>query len=176
MRIPLAILLVVGSAVSATAQEPRRITLMSYNVENLFDTQDNPNREGDNTYLPITLKGTPAHIALCERNNEPGPRRQECLTLDWNDQVLDRKLQNLATVIGSFEDRGPDILLLQEVENRGVMDRLRQLLPNPSSYQTVVNLDDSPGRGINVGLLSRLPLDPNNPTVSTPINFPSNVT
>jgi hypothetical protein len=172
----LTVLLVIGSAVKVAAQDPRRITLMSYNVENLFDTQDNLDREGDNTYLPRALKGTPAHIALCERTDPPGPRRKECLTLDWNERVLDQKLQNLATVIGRFEGRGPDVLLLQEVENRVVMDRLRQLLPDPSGYQTVINLDDSPGRGINVGMLSRLPLDPKNPPVSTPIQFPANVT
>jgi len=40
----------------------------------------------------------------------------------------------------------------------------------------VVNLDDSPGRGINVALMSRLPLDRSNPPVSTPIQFPANVT
>ena len=165
-----------ASVIEVRAQEQRRVTIMAYNVENLFDTIDNPAREGDNTYLPRSQKGTAAHIDLCERNNEPGPRRQECLNLDWNDEVLARKLQNLATVIGKFEGNGPDVLLLEEVENRSIIDRLRALLPNPAAYQTVINLDDSPGRGINVGLLSRLPLDNNNPPISTPLQFPSDVT
>src|SRR5262245_32469281 len=84
----------VTCALSVQAQESRRVTIMSYNVENLFDAKDNPQREGDNTYLPRAQKGTVDHIALCERNNDPGPRRQECLNLDWNDGVLAKKLQN----------------------------------------------------------------------------------
>jgi hypothetical protein len=30
----------------AWPQDQRRVTLMAYNVENLFDTEDNPTREG----------------------------------------------------------------------------------------------------------------------------------
>jgi len=158
------------------AQDSRRITLMSYNVENLFDTEDNPAREGDNTYLPRAQKGTEAHEDLCKRNNPPGPRRTECLTLDWSEDVLKKKITNMATVIGRFEGRGPDILVLQEVENKNVIDRLRAALPDGNSYKTVVNLDDSPGRGINVGIMSRLQLMPGMPASSIAINFPSDVT
>ena len=91
----------------AAAQDPRRITVMSYNVENLFDIEDNPAREGDNTYLPLSQKGTPAHKDLCERLNPPGARRTECLTLNWSEDVLKKKIANIATVIGRFEGRGP---------------------------------------------------------------------
>src|SRR5262245_10323491 len=85
----LAMVLVLLSVV-AWAQDPRRVTLMAYKFENLFDTQDNPAREGDNTYLPLSLKGTPEHVALCDRNNPPpgSSRHKECLNLDWNEQVL----------------------------------------------------------------------------------------
>lgn len=161
---------------AAAAQDPRRISVMSYNVENLFDTDDNPAREGDNTYLPASRKGTPAHQELCERLNEPGPRRTECLTLDWSPEIFKKKIENLATVIGGFEGHGPDVLVLQEVENTGVIERLRDALPDGASYTTIINLDDSPGRGINVGLMSRLPLMPGTPPVSMPIDFPSDVT
>jgi endonuclease/exonuclease/phosphatase family metal-dependent hydrolase len=156
-------------------QEQRRVTVMSYNVENLFDNVDNPAREGDNTYLPLSQKGTPAHVALCERNNAPGAFRDECLTLDWSAEVLAKKIANLATVIGRFEGSGPDILVLQEVENQQILDRLRLALPGGSSYVTAVNLDDSPGRGINVAILSKLPQMSGVAPVSTPINFPADV-
>jgi hypothetical protein len=69
----LAMVLVLLAGV-AWAQDQRRVTLMAYNVENLFDTQDNPAREGDNTYLPLSQKGTPEHVALCERNNRKSSR------------------------------------------------------------------------------------------------------
>ena len=160
----------------AWAQDQRRVTLMAYNVENLFDTEDNPTREGDNTYLPLSQKGTPEHKALCERNNPPGAFRQECLNLDWNEQVLSKKIANLATVIGRFEGRGPDILVLEEVENQQILNRLRLALPNATAYVTAINLDDSPGRGINVAIMSKLPVAPGIPVVSTPIIFPADVT
>src|SRR5262249_51006984 len=171
---PLAIgfVLLVGSA---WAQDQRRVTLMAYNVENLFDTQDNPAREGDNTYLPLSQKGTPEHVALCERNNPPGSFRQECLKLDWSEQVLAKKIANLAGVIGRFEGGGPDILVLEEVENQQILNRLRLALPSGAAYVTAINLDDSPGRGINVAIMSKLPVAPGIPVASTPINFPSDV-
>lgn len=171
---PLLVLLALTGAVPA--QDQRRVTLMAYNVENLFDAEDNPAREGDNTYLPRSQKGTPEHIALCERNNEPGSFRQECLNLDWSEHVLATKIANLATVIGRFESGGPDILVLAEVENRQILNRLRLALPNAAAYVTVLNLDDSPGRGINVAIMSKLPVAAGIPVVSTPINFPSEVT
>jgi endonuclease/exonuclease/phosphatase family metal-dependent hydrolase len=163
-------------AAAAWAQDQRRVTLMAYNVENLFDTEDNPAREGDNTYLPLSQKGTPEHAALCERNDPPGAFRQECLNLDWNEQVLAKKIANLATVIGRFEGGGPDILVLEEVENQKILNRLRLALPGAPAYVTAINLDDSPGRGINVAIMSKLPVAPDIPVVSTPINFPSDVT
>src|SRR5262245_39497445 len=169
----MAFVLLVGMA---WAQDQRRVTLMAYNVENLFDTEDNPTREGDNTYLPLSQKGTPEHKALCERNNPPGAFRQECLNLDWNEQVLAKKIANLATVIGRFEGRGPDILVLEEVENQQILNRLRLALPEAVAYVTAINLDDSPGRGINVAIMSRLPLAPSIPVESTPITFPPTVT
>ena len=46
-------------------------------------------------------------------------------------------------MIGRFEGRGPDILVLQEVENRAILDRLRSALPDAASYRTVINRDDS---------------------------------
>jgi hypothetical protein len=39
----IAFVLLVGVA---WPQDQRRVTLMAYNVENLFDTEDNPTREG----------------------------------------------------------------------------------------------------------------------------------
>jgi hypothetical protein len=95
---------------------------------NSLCAEDNPTREGDNTYLPLSQKGTPEHKALCERNNSPGAFRQECLNLDWNEQVLAKKIANLATVIGRFEGLGPDILVLEEVENQQILNRLRLAL------------------------------------------------
>ena len=135
----------------------RTITVMSYNAENLFDTQDNPANKGDNTFLPLSQKGTPAHKAICDEL-ETASQKRECLELDWSDEVLAAKLRNLATVIDNFDGgRGPDILMLQETENLNVLRMLKAALKNSAAYITVVNEESSPGRGINVALLSKLP-------------------
>jgi hypothetical protein len=42
-------------AFPAAAQEFRTVTLMSWNVENLFDTIDDPANPFDDTYLPKTV-------------------------------------------------------------------------------------------------------------------------
>jgi hypothetical protein len=67
--------------------------------------------------------------------------RQECLNLDWNEQVLAKKIANLASVIGRFEGGGPDILVLEEVENQQILNRLRLALPGAAAYVTAINLD-----------------------------------
>jgi endonuclease/exonuclease/phosphatase family metal-dependent hydrolase len=170
------VMLAVAGAVSAQVADPRRITVMSYNLENFFDTKDNPAREGDNVYLPLSAKSTLAHKTFCERYADGRQDRlTECLTLDWSDDVLKAKAANLAAVIKGFEGRGPDILVVSEVENAGVLEELRKALPDGASYRTIINLDDSPGRGINVGIMSRLPLAAGIPTTSSAILFPPTV-
>jgi endonuclease/exonuclease/phosphatase family metal-dependent hydrolase len=145
---------------SALAQSDRVVTVMSYNVENLFDTEDNPANTGDNTFLPRSRKGTAEHRALCEQIGGSASQKRECLELDWSEAVLMAKLRNVATVIDGFNGgRGPDILALQEVENRAVLERLRATLRNGQAYITAVNTETSPGRGINVALLSKLRIE-----------------
>jgi endonuclease/exonuclease/phosphatase family metal-dependent hydrolase len=62
-------------------------------------------------------------------------------------------------VIDAFEgEKGPDVLILQEVENEAILKTLRDGLKHGSEYVTLVNLNTSPGRGIDVALLSRLPI------------------
>ncbi|WP_145144443.1 endonuclease/exonuclease/phosphatase family protein [Roseomonas gilardii] len=156
--------------VAPAAGSERVATVMTYNVENLFDTSDNPLNEGDNTYLPRSLKGTPEHIALCERTGGTPFQQRECRELDWSEEVLAAKVRNLAAVILGFNGgQGPDILMLQEVENQAVLDRLRGALGGAHVYPTLVNTESSPGRGINVALLSKLPLV--GPAVSHPVPF-----
>jgi hypothetical protein len=62
------------------------------------------------------------------------------------------------------------------LENQQILNRLRLALPNATAYVTTINLDDSPGRGINVAIMSKLPVAPGIPVVSTPITFPADVT
>lgn len=160
--------LITTSALAQTSQS--RITIMTYNVENLFDNSDNPNNAGDQTYLPRSQKQTQAHKDICELLS--GGYRTECLNLDWSDAVLKKKIANLAAVIGNFEGgAGPDILVMPELENMNVLKMMVEALPQKAQYQTVEIFESSRDRGINVGLISKLPKTSGKPAQFHQINF-----
>jgi hypothetical protein len=84
-------------ASSASAEET---FIAFWNVENLFDTIDDPNIEGDEEFTPT------------------GPNK-------WTEERLAIKLTNLAKVISKMNGgRGPDGLGLAEIENRKVIELL----------------------------------------------------
>ena len=51
---------------SSVAISDSSITVMSYNVENLFDSLDDPGKD-DKAYLPYSLKQNKDHIEACNR-------------------------------------------------------------------------------------------------------------
>lgn len=138
----------------ATSQ--RRVSLMAYNVENLFDTLHDPGKD-DYTYLPLALKNTPEVRDGCDRMTTER-YRQQCLETDWNEAVLEEKLKRVANVIQQVDSgRGPDIQILVEVENTNILEILRTRYLVSSGYQTSVLLEGPDERGIDTAVLSRLP-------------------
>ncbi len=105
------------------------ITLLSYNVENLFDDVDN---------------GTEY------REYDPSSRQ-------WNRELLEIKLTNLAEVIRNAVPGAPDIVCLQEVENRHVLNLLADEHLDECGYRYRY-VDDSGRSPTNVALLSRFPV------------------
>jgi len=101
----------------------------SWNVENLFDLDDDPN------------------VALDEEFTPQAPKR-------WTRERLDIKLNNLAGVIRKMNGgRGPDVLGLCEVENRKVVEMLvAKLAPLGRKYQ-IVHKDSPSDRGIDTALI-----------------------
>ena len=144
------------------APAPEAVSIMSFNVQNLFDNVDDPARD-DKAYLPLSAKQNEAHIAAC---NEIAVEswRDECLYLDWSDAAIEHKLGVLAETIqqvGSGQDsnrRGADIIALQEIENLAILERLRTEYLADSEYLPGVLIEGSDSRGIDVAFLSRLPL------------------
>jgi predicted extracellular nuclease len=100
-----------------------------YNVENLFDTEDDP-QIADEDFLP---EGR----------------------LQWTNERYQTKLTKLATVIASIGDsvRGPAILGVCEIENERVLNDLvvTEIL-KPLNY-SIVHHNSPDGRGIDVALL-----------------------
>jgi len=138
---------------SAPAAET--VTLMTFNVENLFDAEDDPGKD-DRTYLPIEAKRDQGHRAACAKIDNPYWRDQ-CLNWDWDEQVVERKLAAVAAAILQVEDgRGPDIVALQEVENLRILERLRTGYLQDAGYRPAILIEGADDRGIDVAFLSRL--------------------
>ena len=133
------------------------VTVMSFNVQNLFDNVDDPGKD-DKAYLPLAAKQNDTHIAAC--NEIPVESwRDECLYLDWSDAALDFKLGVLAATIRQVNDgRGADIIALQEVENVAVLERLRSEHLADLGYLPAILIEGTDTRGIDVAFLSKLPL------------------
>ena len=140
-------------AASDVTTEIPAVTIMTFNVQNLFDNIDDAGKD-DKAYLPIEAKLDDAHIAEC--NEIPVESwRKECLELDWSDGAIDYKLEVLGETIRQIGDgQGPDIIAFQEVENAAILDRLRvEQLPD-SGYLPAILIEGQDLRGIDVAFLS----------------------
>ena len=109
-----------------TAQESFRV--MFWNVENLFDTKDDP-RKNDNEFLPEA-------------------------TRHWNFFRYRDKLKNLAKgIIASGNEYVPDLVGLCEVENDSCLYDLTRRSPLKEAGYRYVMTDSPDQRGIDVALL-----------------------
>ena len=141
---------------------------MTFNVENLFDSVDDPGKI-DETYLPLAAKQNEAHIAACNEI-EVESWRNQCLYLDWNDATMEHKLGVVADTIKQIDNgRGPDIIALQEIENAAILDRLSFDYLREANYGPAILIEGQDNRGIDVAFLSRLPLT--EPAVLHPLTF-----
>lgn len=139
---------------SAWTPAANAVTVMTFNVENLFDTEDDKGKD-DMTFLPLAVKSAPAHQKKCAKI-EVEKWRNDCLQFDWNEEVLKLKLERLGRVIKSAKNgQGPDILVLQEVENKKVLQRLVDEHLKNEGYRVIL-LEGNDIRGIDVAIVSRL--------------------
>ena len=145
------------------------VTVMTFNVENLFDNIDDPGKD-DNAYLPLAAKQNVAHMDACNEI-EVDRWRDECLNLDWNDDILDFKMAVLADAILQVnEGRGADIIALEEVENDSVLEQLRTGHLADAGYLPAILIEGTDARGIDIAFLSRLPLA--QPPTLHPLSIP----
>lgn len=113
-----------------SAQQATQNRLMFYNVENLFDTVDDP-ATNDEEFLPEGEKS-------------------------WSQQRLYKKINNTYRVIihcGAWEP--PIIVGLCEVENRMVLNKLVYETPLEKFNYRVIHFESPDRRGIDVALLYR---------------------
>jgi endonuclease/exonuclease/phosphatase family metal-dependent hydrolase len=100
--------------------DPNQIVISTFNVENLFDGEDDPYTNDE---------GTPEK-----------PREG---------------IEQLAATIRKVN---ADVVALQEVENRGYLERFVKLFLPEMGYNYIVQYDGNDMRGIDVALLSRAPI------------------
>lgn len=158
------LIIATGCAISFKKKEwslppktPDQISVMEFNVENLFDTVHD---EGNNdyTYLPFAQKQSDLALQQkCRETNDSSYRVSECLSTDWSDFALDKKLRNLSEVVLAVDNSGPDVLMLVEVENANVLSMWNKKYLK-SQYQTIAIEKGFDARGINIAVMSRFPL------------------
>lgn len=146
-----------ATPVAEVSKQENEISIMSFNVENLFDATHDENRE-DYTYLAKKDKNTAEVQKFCsEMKNHH--YKDECFNLDWNESVIQTKLKNVGEVIRYVDQgKGPDNLMLIEVENESILKRLVKEQLNDLGYQTIVLLEGPDLRGIDPGFISKFPL------------------
>ncbi len=102
-------------------------SIASYNVENLFDLNKDGNEYSE--FIPDTKA-------------------------NWNEENFNIKINNLTKVI---KDLDADIIALQEIENRELMQLLLKKLPN-YKYYSFIKYPDS---AIGIGFLSKIKIKEN---------------
>jgi endonuclease/exonuclease/phosphatase family metal-dependent hydrolase len=142
---------------TSVSKSEGEVSVMLFNVENLFDTTHDVGTE-DYANLPLAHKNTPEIQKFCSEVKNPH-YKDECYNKDWNEDVLKFKLSQLAKVIRHTDQgKGPDVLMLAEVENLKVLTRLAQIELKDLGYQTVVLIEGPDLRGIDPGFISKFPL------------------
>ena len=134
------------------------ISIMSYNVQNLFDTEHDEGKN-DYTYLPLAFKQASVEVLEYCKSLSNENWQKSCLETDWNEGVLKRKIKNISKVIKRYNwGKGPDILVLQEVENKKVLKQLVELGLKNEGYKYISLIEGPDSRGIDVGVISRFPI------------------
>lgn len=109
-------------------KNPVTLRVGFYNLENLFDTINDP-KINDEEFLP-------------QGKNK------------WNSERYTKKLNNLAKVILEMNGgKGMDVLGVCEIENRRVLEDLTRKTALKKVKYDIVHYDSPDGRGIDVGLI-----------------------
>lgn len=122
-------ILILGSCSTEKSALRKEYTVVSYNVENLFDTVDDP-KIPDEEFLPGGEK-------------------------DWNNDRYQKKLEDITRVLTEINTKElPEIIGLVEVENQKVLDDLINTGKLKGQYG-IVHEESPDYRGIDVALIYR---------------------
>ena len=135
------------------------ISIMSYNLENLFDNTHDDGKN-DYTYMPKHIKDSTQEVQEYCKSLRNGFYKKQCFEVDLSDEVVNAKIQNLAEVITTYNNgQGADIISFQEVENVNVLSMLVQRGLGELGYKYISLLEGPDKRGIDVGVISKYPIE-----------------
>ena len=121
------------SAFAKAKKTSKKITIGFYNLENLFDTKDDPAKLDDD-FTPEGFK-------------------------KWNEKRYAKKLKKLGKVISKIGEKEtgepPALLAVAEIENATVLEDLINVKSLKAHDYGVVHFDSPDERGIDVGLIYR---------------------
>ena len=121
------IVLVLLLSISCLAQSNDTLYLAFWNLQNLFDAVDDPDKN-DESFLPDG-------------------------NMEWTDDRLDKKMYNLSRIIRMMnEGNGPDILGVCEVENQEVFELMVSNYLSDLDYE-IAYIESPDNRGIDNGLV-----------------------
>ncbi|NQU51010.1 MAG: endonuclease/exonuclease/phosphatase family protein, partial [Bacteroidetes bacterium] len=124
------VLIILSSCSQKKYDKTRNITVAFYNVENLFDLEDEPGKNDDEF--------------------TPGNNKK------WTAKRYQTKIDTLARVLSSInENELPELIGLCEVENRKVVEDLVNSKHLKEGYYKVVHYESPDFRGIDCALVYR---------------------
>jgi len=124
---PLILVISLSIFLHCTQEPDEYVFLAFWNVENLFDTVDDPTKNDDD-FLPTGI-------------------------YEWDQERLERKMYNLSRVIRSMNNnKGPDILGVCEVEHVYLLDSMANSFLSDLNYKSV-GLESPDNRGIDNALM-----------------------
>jgi endonuclease/exonuclease/phosphatase family metal-dependent hydrolase len=132
------------SLTSLSGVKGQQNTVGFYNLENLFDTENDPSIN-DEEFLPLGSN-------------------------QWTQERYQKKLTNMASVIAAMN---VDILGLGEIENRKVLEDLVQHPLLLTKQYQIIHFDMNDGRGIDVALLYKPSVFKPFKTLRIPVSDPA---
>jgi predicted extracellular nuclease len=104
------------------------LTVVFYNVENLYDNSNDP-KTADDEFLPGNSK-------------------------NWNDQKYQKKISDLAKVLSSINEKElPALIGLAEVENKKILEDLAYSTGLKKAKYGIIHYDSHDEKGLDVALL-----------------------
>lgn len=76
----------------------------------------------------------------------------------WDEATLVKPRQQLEALARSIRKLDADVIALEEIENRGYLERFVEVFLPDTGYEDVVQFEGNDDRGIDVALISRIPV------------------